>query len=703
MRKNHKKKLVVLSKGLCAVLCTFVAEDTRGSEVTMETLLQEMINRDAPARWPVPGYTGKQASSWDRSQTGPDDPATWFNNNDYDQFIRIEETAGRKEYVIMEDPGPGAVIRIWKPLDIGNELPKQTIRFYLDGSLEPVIESDFTKLLSGTSIFEEPFSFIASDEKDAEQQYSLPKDYKQLGGDLYFPIPYGKSCKVTIEVHPKPGDAPHNVFFYIINYRSYQPGTTVKSFTLADYKASAAEVKHAAETLNKLDNVADGKEQRKEGTIEPGASLAMDLPSGANAVRTLEVQIDPDDAPQVLRSAVLEATFDGEAAIWCPIGEFFGCGARLNPVHDWSRSVGKDGKLTSRWVMPYGKSARVAIRNLGKTSLTVKIVASTSAWQWDDHSMHFHANWRSQYPLGTIPRSDWNYIQIQGQGVYVGDTLTVFSHAKGWYGEGDERIYIDGEKFPSHLGTGTEDYYGYAWGMAHHFDSPFISMPLRDGRGKQDWRGYTTTSRVRLLDGISFQSSLKLDMEVWAVENTTLGYAVGTFWYAKPGATSNRGPAPEEASAELPTLHSAPQSAFRDAIEFESMKVLAATPALPVETQQLAGLPGEWSGAAHLFVRATKPGEFVELVVAEDIDGPRRITLHATKSNDYGTIQFSVNGQPVAKPFDGFNASPQPSGAIDLGVFEPKDGRFVLRAEVAGNNPASKGHFFGLDCIVLAP
>ena len=110
-----------------------------------------------------------------------------------------------------------------------------------------------------------------------------------------------------------------------------------------------------------------------------------------------------------------------------------------------------------------------------------------------------------------------------------------------------------------------------------------------------------------------------------------------------------------------------------------------------------------WSGDAHLYVRAAKPGDFVELLIAEGINGPRRITLHATKSFDYGLLQFSVNGKSIATPFDGFNGLPQPSGAIDLGVFEPDEGRLVLRVEVAGHNPASKGHFFGLDCAVLSP
>ena len=132
--------------------------------------------------------------------------------------------------------------------------------------------------------------------------------------------------------------------------------------------------------------------------------------------------------------------------------------------------------------------------------------------------MHFHATWRHQYPIETRQAAgtmDWNYLEATGQGVYVGDTLTVFSPSPAWYGEGDERVYIDGERMPSHMGTGTEDYYGYAWGMARHFDSPFISMPQRDGRSREDWRGYTTTSRLRLLDGIPWQRSLKFDMEIW--------------------------------------------------------------------------------------------------------------------------------------------------------------------------------------------
>ena len=366
-------------------------------------------------------------------------------------------------------------------------------------------------------------------------------------------------------------------FYYNINYRAYEPGTKVKTFTMADYEAAAEKLEQTSKALDRTAHVslaAPAYEARRK--VSPGADLPTDLPSGSYAVRTLEVQIDPKDAPQVLRSAVLVATFDGEPTIWCPLGEFFGCGTRLRPVEDWDRSVAADGKLTARWVMPYQKSGIIAIKNLGKKGVAVRLAASLGPWKWNDRSMHFHASWRHQYPIETKAAAgtmDWNYLETTGQGVYVGDTLTAFSPSPAWYGEGDERVYVDGEKLPSHMGTGTEDYYGYAWGMARHFGSPFISMPQRDGASREDWRGYTTTSRLRLLDGVPWQRSLKFDMEIWDWAATKLAYSVGTFWYARPGAGSNRRPMPEEAARPIPELPA--KFKVAGAVECEQMKIVA--------------------------------------------------------------------------------------------------------------------------------
>ena len=73
------------------------------------------------------------------------------------------------------------------------------------------------------------------------------------------------------------------------------------------------------------------------------------------------------------------------------------------------------------------------------------------------------------------------------------------------------------------------------------------------------------------------------------------------------------------------------------------------------------------------------------------------------RSWDYGILRFSVNGQAAGKDYDAFSASSVLSGPIELGTFKPKDGRFILRVEVVGANPAARGNkaYFGLDAVTL--
>jgi hypothetical protein len=99
-----------------------------------------------------------------------------------------------------------------------------------------------------------------------------------------------------------------------------------------------------------------------------------------------------------------------------------------------------------------------------------------------------------------------------------------------------EKISIDGEKFPSHLGTGTEDYYGYAWGDPTVFASPFHGQPRVPA---DPFLGVTVNTRVRPLDAIPFTRSLHFDMEVTSQDTfkkkqNQLDYAVGTMWYEAP-------------------------------------------------------------------------------------------------------------------------------------------------------------------------
>jgi len=115
-----------------------------------------------------------------------------------------------------------------------------------------------------------------------------------------------------------------------------------------------------------------------------------------------------------------------------------------------------------------------------------------------------------------------------------------------------------------------------------------------------------------------------------------------------------------------------------------------------------------WSGDRHLWVRGNKVGDFVELEIPCDRPGPVKVIVRATKSWDYGVVQFSINGRTAGAPVDFFSGKQgvcKASGPIDLGTFTPVNGRLVLRAEVVDGNPEAVGTkaFFGLDCVVLEP
>lgn len=219
--------------------------------------------------------------------------------------------------------------------------------------------------------------------------------------------------------------------------------------------------------------------------------------------------------------------------------------------------MAEDGTMTCRWVMPYQKSGKISVLNLGDEPVDVRLQVKTGAWSWDDRSMYFHANRRGQYPVPTRPHLDWNYITIKGRGVYVDDTLTVINPVARWWGKGDEKIWIDEESFPSLFGTGTEDYYGYSWGgvSTDFYKHPFHAQPRahvynklnrKRNTGERDTRGFSVETRTRSLDTIPFAKSLQFDMEVWSGSDCHMGYAVATYWYGFAETTSNRRPEPLE-------------------------------------------------------------------------------------------------------------------------------------------------------------
>ena len=641
------------------------------ADVTFDSLMEEMLDRARLAEFPDPPYTCRQFSSYDCASTGPDDPDTWFANRDAGNFLRVEENDGRQESVMMDIDGPGAVVRIW------SANAKGTIRFYLDGAERPTIAMPMQRMLGGEPPIGEPLSGVRS-----------------RGWNCYLPIPYAKRCKITC-------DDPDGLY-YQINYRTYEDSVAVASFDSALFEEKSQLIASVNERL------ADPQGHYASSVpipdrIDLDEELELFAADGPGAITELRIRIRALDVVLTLRNLLLVGEFDGQVTVHCPLGDFFGTAPGANPYQSLPITIDPNGMMICRWFMPYAESARLRLVNVGDQMVGLDGIIGYGEYEWNDRSMHFYAVWRGSGPIGTRPMRDFNYATIEGRGVWVGDALHIANPVVGWWGEGDEKIYVDGESFPSHFGTGTEDYYGYAWCTPDLFTAPLHNQTRCDGPRNF---GHTSLNRFRGLDAIPFTRSLQVDIEVWHWTDTVMHYAVTDYFYGRD-AEHNVSPITD------PTLLAIPQvklNIFRreGAIEAEDLDVLNAATAPERAIQTMGdGSPDSWSNMEHVWCKATQPGQRVVFGAPVKQAGEYEVIVYFTRSWDYGVLQCYVDGRPAGQPIDTFNVehpeSVSPPVGYSLGRHHLVRVGFSLTVEVVGSNEKSKGTgcYWGLDCIVL--
>ena len=545
---NIQKLVFLVFSFFLVITCLYSKNDRK--VITFETLLKEMSDRTSLAEWPVPNYTTKQASSYSRdskdSNTSAKDAAFkpkrgrdwgkgWFENHDFSHYIRTEENQGRQEDVMFEDKGAGAIVRFWATFGGVTVKHGGIYRVYIDGKPNPVIEIHTKNFVGKSGIIGNPFSFFAP-EKSEQPHWK--------GRNLYLPIPYAKSCKVTFdEIYRNVKMKGWRGHYYQINYRTYEAGTKVKSFNKKTINKYKEQINIYGEKLIAKDIKQTGKRVlKKNKTLQTGEKLSIEL-EGEKAINFLQTKLEADNQEQALRSTVLRITFDDKTTVWCPVGQFYGVGYKNKLKHKtYYISATESGDMYSFWVMPFQKKAAIELINYGEQSITLRNFSiGHEAYNWTENSMYFHATWKETRALDTKLRLDYNYVSIEGKGVFVGDNLTIFNTfpdttGKNWWGEGDEKIYVDKETFPSHFGTGTEDYYNYAWCRPQWFTNPWGSQPIGEGNKTP---GNTSNNRYRLLDAIPFTKNFKFDMEIWHPYKSKMNYSPATFFYAFTDAKWN--------------------------------------------------------------------------------------------------------------------------------------------------------------------
>ena len=505
--------------GYAAVLIAAVgsASCSGYAEVTMETLLDEMVSRDAVTYFPEHFWSQRQASSYDRRSVSPDSSG-WFANRDWTGCERLDTIAGRIEKVMMEWNGPGAIDRIW----MTTKGKRGTMRFYFDGADEP-----------GITV---PAYDMKRFPLDVPEALSLTHTHYEesidgVGGNTFFlPIPFAKGCRVTFEEETPDADSPR---YFHINWRAYEPGTKVRTYTQAEAERLLPKMREVSDILlHPADAAGDGL--TASGELAPGGRLELKLPEGPAAIRGINVEVSGSAGySQAMESLRLNGFFDGARCIDAVLSEFFGAGFGAPDVDGWWLAH-HQGKAACRWVMPYREGGEILITNEGKDTVSVDMYVTPGNYDWTRNSMYFHCS--GHYEDG-IPESnqydsndnlDWNFTTINGRGVYCGDLLSLYNHCIDWYGEGDEKIWIDDDRFPSHFGTGTEDYYNCSWAPVVPFLTPYGGAPRADELSSH---GYNAYLRTRNLDVIPFIKRFRYDIEMLSWNPGTVDYHTVSFWY----------------------------------------------------------------------------------------------------------------------------------------------------------------------------
>ena len=399
---------------------------------------------------------------------------------------------------------------------------------------------------------------------------------------------------------------------------------------------------------------------------------------------------------------LLRMFWDGSPrpAVEAPVGDFFAsCFGQRREVISLPVVVEDGDSYNCFWRMPFRKSARIEIVNQSDKPLS--LLYYNIDWiqknKLPKDTPYFYAQYRQEYPVQH--GKDYVILDTQGKGHYVGTVLAVRTRSPSWFGEGDEKIYVDGEKKASIWGTGTEDYFLSAWGLKRT-STPYFGVPFFDQWGIVG--SHTSAYRWHLNDPIVFNRGLKVTLEhfgwISPDENPQHrstswneredDYASVAFWY-QTGMPTFTARAPHARERRLPNLD----------------RVIAYARDFADEAHHGAGSVSRqhldlYEGPQLLYQPPRAEGAWMEIPFRVEKKEPLRLLVNLTKSYDFGRYQVFLNGVKLGGIFDGY--SPQVvNEELHLLDFWPEPGTYTLRLECVGRSPQSQGHFLGVESVRL--
>jgi len=287
--------------------------------------------------------------------------------------------------------------------------------------------------------------------------------------------------------------------------------------------------------------------------IQPAGALTLLDANGPGLLTHIWITVASGEAYH-LKKLMLRIYWDNETApsVEAPLGDFFGLG--LGEYHKWESellSVGSDKALNCFFPMPFQKHARITVSNEGQQKVDAfyfNLDYRALSQPLPSGTLYFHAQfrqgqpnhgWTSDWKSNGDPKVDGktnldgkdNYVWVDatGRGHFVGVTMSVFQNQDGWWGEGDDMFFVDGESRPSINGTGSEDYFLGAWDFGGHpFSYRLYGAPVV---GEERAGGKSSVYRFHMDSPITFAKSLRASIEHGHANHRSDNYYSVAYWY----------------------------------------------------------------------------------------------------------------------------------------------------------------------------
>ena len=251
--------------------------------------------------------------------------------------------------------------------------------------------------------------------------------------------------------------------------------------------------------------------------IEAGKTFTLADVQGPGAIQ--QIWMTPTGA---WRYSILRFYWEGEAtpSIEVPVGDFFACGwGKYAQVNSIPVTVNPGSAFNCYWVMPFRKSCRITMENLDEKDMVLYYQINYTLTEIPKDAAYFHAQFRRSNPLPY--KQDYTIIDgLKGWGQYVGTYMCWGANNTGWWGEGEIKFFMDGDKdFPTVCGTGTEDYFCGSYGFVRdnhyvEYSTPYAGMPQvisPDGLWQSQQR--FGLYRWHVMDPIRFEKDLRVTIQ----------------------------------------------------------------------------------------------------------------------------------------------------------------------------------------------